>query len=152
MQKLIIALLLLLIGFIAPACLSPTTQTANAMFARYTDADLVQASSLIVTAKLLGHTELSLNAPPIKLNLGVLQVNEVIKGNPAQAVVLIELPAPEAPRSSSDLTYQTGQTGLWFLQTRTPQDAGIYRADHPQRFLPNATAAQIAPFRQLIQR
>lgn len=149
MKKFIIALLLLLLGFIAPACLSPTTKTANAMFASYTDAELVQTSSLIVTGTLLGQTQLTINKPRIKLNLGVLQVTEVLKGNPAQTLALLELPATDGLRSSSDLTYRPGQAGLWFLHPRTPNDEGIYRADHPQRFLPEATPKQIEPFREL---
>jgi hypothetical protein len=149
MKKIMIALLLLLLGVIAPACLSPTPKTAHAMFAKYTDADLVQASALIVTGKLLGHTQLTLNQGQIKLNLGVVQVNDVLKGNPEKTLILLELPAADAPRSSSDLTYQTGQTGLWFLQPRTPTDDGIYRANHPQRFLSAATTDRIQSFRKL---
>jgi hypothetical protein len=107
-------------------------------FARFSDADLVDRSEVIVVAELIGHTQLTLAPSRAVTTYGVLQVREALKGAvPASnALLLLEQPTPGGPISSSDIRYRVGQSGLWFLRVRTPGDVGPYLADHPQRFVP----------------
>ena len=110
------------------------------MWARMTDAELVAGSSLIVSGTLIGETQLRLASTD--LHAGIVKVDAVHKGDRQTSIVVLALPAaPGAPgaqaaRSSSDLTYRTGQAGLWFLRLRSAQEEGVYVADHPQRFTP----------------
>ena len=107
------------------------------MWARMTDAELVAGSALIVSGTLIGETQLRLaNA---ELRAGIVKVDAVHKGDRQTLIVVLALPAApgaQAARSSSDLTFHTGQAGLWFLRLRSAQEEGIYVADHPQRFTP----------------
>jgi hypothetical protein len=147
MKKIVTVLFLLILGLMTPSCLLPTSPPAQAMFAQYTDADLVQSSPLIVNGKFLGETHIILEKDQINLNLGIIQIDEVLKGDSAK-FVLLALPR-NAHIVSEVVTYHAGQKGLWFLQPRMPEETGIYRADHPQRFLSEATGEQIDHFRQL---
>jgi len=123
-----------------------------AMWATLTDKQLVAKSDLIVMAELIGQTEVKLAADGAILLLGVLQVEEVLKGDRQQTAVLLVLPSPGAPRASTDILYRKGQRGLWFLRARTQGESGLYLADHPQRFL-SATreAGRIEEFRRVLQ-
>ena len=97
-----------------------------------TDQELIDASEVIVTGTLIGQSRVKTGATD--LTLGVVSVEQVFKGG-AGRVVLIALPGPERPISSSDITYKIGQSGLWFLRIRGADERGIYVADHPQRFV-----------------
>ncbi len=128
-MKLLISLLLLMI------CIIVSPYKANAMWVALTDTELIQQSDIIVIGELIGQTQVMLMACQERLSLGVLQVKEVLKGDKAQTLLLLELPSPEVPRASTDISYKKGQKGLWFLRVRNPGEIGIYLADHPQRFL-----------------
>lgn len=109
-------------------------QTANAMWVKLSDSELIEKSDVIITAELIGQTQVDINR--VKLVIGVLKVEEVLKGDKNQAVTLLALPSTEGPRSSTDILYKDGQKGLWFLrEQKTESGTGIYLADHPQRFL-----------------
>lgn len=117
------------------------------MWARLTDSELVQQSDAIVIGEIIGQTEV-LAAPAIKLTLAVIRVDEVLKGDKHSiAVLLLELPSGES-RSSSDITYRRGQSGVWFLRLRSKSERGIYRADHPQRF---QTIDEAAPLIKMLR-
>ena len=108
--------------------------TANAMWAKLTDTELVEQSDVIITAELTGHTQATINQ--VEFDVGVLKVEEVLKGDKNQAVIHLALPSTEGPRKSDDIFYKEGQKGLWFLREREAEgESGIYLADHPQRFL-----------------
>jgi len=115
--------------------------TAYAIWAKkLSDTELIEQSDLIIAAELLGQTQVMINQ--VKLVLGVLKVEEVLKGDKNQTVLLLALPSPEGPRKSDDIFYKKGQKGLWFLHERKAKgEAGIYLADGPQRFLPMKQAA-----------
>ena len=107
-------------------------------FARYSDADLIERSEVVVVAEFLGPTQVTPAPGSPAVTYGVLKVQEVLKGAvPASRnLLLIEQSSPGGFISSSDITYRAGQTGLWFLRVRNPGDVGPYLADHPQRFVP----------------
>ncbi len=101
------------------------------------DAELVKSSVLIVTATYAGHSTFSLETQSPPLTLGVLQIEKVLKGGPNLGLVFIRVPNPGLPRKSDDIDYSEGQRGLWFLRADDTHD-GLYLADHPQRFVPDA--------------
>lgn len=142
------------IGALTGAAMLPNR--GHAMWASMTDEELVQKSSLIVMGEWVGQTAWvpagsALNAP--RMEIGAIAVQKVLKGEPATTLVLVSAVAPHAPRSSSDLIYKRGDLGLWLLTQGPGADAGIYRADHPQRFVSQASgAARIEKLRQLIAR
>lgn len=140
--------LLVLIGLIAGSFPS----RLNAMFALFTDRELIEKSDLIAHAEFLGQTEVHLGGTAGSLWLGVLAVRDVLKGSPREKVVLIIVPSPAKPISSSDISYRPGQHGLWFLAARPGGPAGIYVADHPQRFMPaGSEQAKIEAFIKLLR-
>lgn len=109
--------------------------SVQAMWVWLTDAELVENSQLIVMATYIGRTEVTLEKGGRVIYLGVLDVDDTLKGN-RQEVVLLKLPLPEGiPHKSDDIFFHSGQKGLWFLR-KDSQQAGIYLIDNPQRFVP----------------
>jgi hypothetical protein len=107
-------------------------ESALAMWTRLTDQQLLDGSDVIVTGTLIGQSRVKVGAAD--LTLGVVSVEQTFKGSVA-GVVLIMLPGPDRPVSSSDIRFKVGQSGLWFLRLRGADERGIYVADHPQRFV-----------------
>lgn len=110
-------------------------EITNAMWVKMSDTELVEQSDVIVTAELIGQTQVMINQA--RYVIGALKVEEVLKGDKNQVIILLALPPTEGPRKSDDIFYKKGEKGLWFLRERKEKgDAGIYLADHPCRFIP----------------
>ena len=126
-------------------------QTANAMWVKLSDTELVEKSDVIITAELIGQTQVDINQA--KFVVGVLKVEEVLKGDKDQTIIMLALPSAEGPHSSTDIFYKDGQKGLWFLRKRkVKEESGIYLADHPQRFVSEKHAdAQIEIVRTILK-
>jgi hypothetical protein len=137
--------LIIVLGFII------SLQTANAMWVKLSDTELVEKSDVIITAELTGQTQVDINQA--KFVVGVLKVEEVLKGDKGQTVILLALPSAEGPRSSTDIFYKDGQKGLWFLREQKAESGtGIYLADQPQRFVSEKHAvAQIEIIRNILK-
>ena len=137
--------ILIALGFII------SLQSANAMWVKLSDTELVEKSEVIITAELIGQTQVDINQA--KFVVGVLKVEEVLKGDKDLAVILLALPSAESPRSSTDIFYKDGQKGLWLLRERKVKgESGIYLADHPQRFVSEKHAvAQIELIRNILK-
>lgn len=117
------------------------------MWTEASDAELVKTSALIVTAIYVGQSTFSINtkaanSQATSLTLGILQIEKVYKGDSDikstdLKQVFIRVPNPAWLRKSDDIIYSYSQRGLWFLRT---DDAypGLYLADQPQRFVPEA--------------
>ena len=111
------------------------TGSVQAMWARMTDAELVESSQLIVMATYRGKAEAGLKVDGEILHLGVLDVDKTLKGNQRE-VIFLQLPQSESLlRKSDDIFFHSGQKGLWFLR-EVSQHKGIYAIDNPQRFVP----------------
>ena len=111
----------------------PFSFSAVAMWAKMTDQELIGNSSLIVSAKLIGITEITPSKNGHPLRLGVLQITRTFKGDKDLSVVFIKLPKPSNPISSTDIFYSKGDKGIWFLRRDRHGMSGIYYADNPQR-------------------
>lgn len=123
----------------------------HASWARMTDAELIAQSDVIVVGELVGETRVKLQSERETLRLGVISVQEVLKGDPNQNIVLLVLPSQEGLRLSAEILYHKGQRGLWFLRLRSAKEVGLYVADHPQRFLsPTSEAQRIEAFRDAL--
>ena len=114
--------------------LAVTSMEAHGMFARYTETQLIESSSLIVVGTLIGRTTLQLSADAGQLNVGVIAIEDRLKGDQDESIALILLPSEGPTLVSDSITYEVGQQGLWFLRSRDPDARGLYVADHPQRF------------------
>ena len=123
------------------------------MWAKMSDAELLLESDLIVVGTWQGLAPASKGSAAAMPNIGVVAVSEVLKGPAKTTRALVVVPAPDAPRSSSDIQYRIGDKGLWLLRRRPGELADLYLADHPQRFVPVATEAdRIKALRELLQR
>lgn len=127
------------------------------MFAQMSDEELIRSSDLIVVGEWVGQSSLLVSAAAKPLEVGALAITKVLKGTPGQSLALVATVAANAPRSGSDLLYWRGDKGLWLLRLRpasnTSTGAGIYLADHPQRFVPEAGgAARIGALRRSLMR
>jgi hypothetical protein len=116
----------------ALACWTTTVMSGD--WAYLTPDEMAAQSALIVIGRLVGHEQVRWTdaAPP--MNVGVIAVEEVLKGEPGQRVALIELP-PTRPKglfSSSDVRLADGAHGLWYLRRRAE---GLYQIDRPDRFI-----------------
>lgn len=125
--------------------------TTNAMWVKLSDTELIEQSDVIITAELIGQTQVTMEQS--KIVIGVLEVGEVLKGDKNKAVILLALPSTEGPRKSDDIFYKTGQKGLWFLREQvTEGEAGFYLADHPQSFISKEHADdQIKAIRKILE-
>jgi hypothetical protein len=119
------------------------------MWAPLSDTELLRSSDLIGLGQWLGQTRLQPGPQAEALELGVLQFSEIWKGPSGLRLALLRGRPDQAPRSSSDAVFQPGQQGLWLL-TLQPGAQGLYRCEHPQRFLP-AGSASIERLRRLWQ-
>lgn len=106
----------------------------HTMWAKMTEAQLLEYSPLIITGELLGESEVRGMVSNEAVNLGVIRVDKVLKGKVEGSLVFLALPSRVQPRSSSMIDYQVGAKGLWYLRHRSEGDT-IYLADHPQRFV-----------------
>ena len=109
--------------------------SAEAMFIKLSEEELIEQSGLIVVGELIGRSQVSLATQERPQLLGVIRVEEVLKGARATAVAFLALPGGKI-MASSDLTYTDGQNGLWYLRLRNADVEGVYVADHPQSFVP----------------
>lgn len=117
---------------------------ATAMWAKMTQVELVQASPLIVLATLEKIVRIPMAGNGGARPVGVLRIENVLKGDSRADIALIALPDPDEPIISSDLTYKVGQTGLWFLHPAGAEEGAVlFAADHPQRFVAADQAATI---------
>ena len=124
---------------------------AHAMWARLSDAQLIETSSLIVVGTLTKTATTPSNGRT--RTVGVIEIETVLKGNLGTKAVWLNVPQPGSPISSSDIYYGIGQKGLWFLRLLGPESAAIYAADHPQRFVPFTNAGpRIEAVRKFLKR
>ncbi|WP_300336081.1 hypothetical protein [Accumulibacter sp.] len=122
-----------------------------AMWARMSESELLERSDVVVSGTLIGQSQV--RAAGEDMVLAVIKIDTVYKGAAGQSVAFLVLPAADRPLSSSDLHYQVGQSGLWFLRQRSAAERGLFLADHPQRFTPSATASvQIEALRKMLPR
>lgn len=128
-------------------------RSSLAMFVRLSDEELISRSDLIVLGEWMGQSAVGASAlgdSAARLDLGAVAVSDVLKGPAGQTVVFIATPSAEAARTGSDLHHRRGERGLWLLRAKPGAPAGIYLADHPQRF--ETDAARIDALRRLLKR
>ena len=110
----------------------------QAMWARMSDAELIEKSQLIVVGEWIGQSPLRLGQEGAAMELAVIAVSEVLRGPQSSSVAFVAVPGSEQPVSSSDLRFKRGDSGVWFLRLRrSGEPNGPYVVDHPQRFLPS---------------
>ncbi len=127
---------------------------AHAMFARMSDQQLIDASEVIVVGTLTRFVTAPDPADGENRTFGLVEVHQALKGQ-ADGTLMLAVPQPGGPVSSSDIYYRKSDKGLWFLrrvsqkgQTGTP----VFAADNPQRFVPMGEAAPgIAAVRKAMQ-
>ena len=119
------------------------------MFVKLTDEELVEQSELIVVGELIGRS--SVGAAPDARMLGVIRIDDTLKGEASATVAFLALPARMTLMKSDDIIHSDGQRGLWYL--RESEEHGVYLADHPQRFVPMDQASeQIDTLRERLAR
>jgi hypothetical protein len=125
------------------------TGSAQAMWTKAGQVELVESSDVIVRATFIGQASVGLsslhcvNANDLKgaseVDFGVLNVIEVLKGS-NEEIFLLRVPSSKGLlRRSDSIYYQPGQTGLWYLRPDN-EYKGLYLADHPNRFVNSENA------------
>jgi hypothetical protein len=129
----------------------PFAAPARAMWARMSEAELVQHSELVVLGEWASDAPAALPNAPAQA-VGRIAVAEVWKGPPGLKTVSVVVPAPGAPLASDAITYRRGDRGLWLLRP-WQGGGGLYAADHPQRFVREGSdAALLKTLRELLGR
>ncbi len=108
--------------------------SAAADWAQLSPEELASQSVLIVVGECLGQERVQLTADGPVINLGVLRVESVLKGDAGRTMALLLLP-PSRPGglvSSTDVFVKKGQRGLWYLKHKSE---GLYQVDRPDRFV-----------------
>ncbi len=115
--------------------------SAQAMWTKAGQVELVESSDVIVRATFLGQASVNLSSlKSVKeVDFGVLNVIEVLKGDNAE-IFLLRVPSSKGLlRRSDNIYYKLGQTGLWYLRPDN-EYKGLYLADHPGRFVSSENA------------
>jgi len=110
----------------------------NAMWAKMSYTELIEKSAVILLGEMIGQNEVILPADQSHRCIGVLKVEEILKGDKDQTVIFLQMPCKVL--KSDDIIYKQGQKGVWFLRLRSNGEQGIYMADNPQRFVPSKKA------------
>ena len=112
------------------------------MFARMSENELVATSALVVVGTLV-RDETSMAGGETR-QVGIIEVESVLKGDSNPGTVRLALAAPGQPVASDAITYRVGAKGLWYLRRLGAGDSRdgtqVYAADHPQRCVPVAEA------------
>jgi hypothetical protein len=124
----------LIIGLL---CLLPFT-TLHASWAKPTQAQVIESSALIIEAELIDIFSTQFNDRPI--DLGLLKISKIHKGNPIQSLVTIQLPVRSDIVKSTDIFYPKSTSGLWLLALNKN---GLLTANFPWCFLPIHKAQSI---------
>jgi hypothetical protein len=125
-----------------------TSMQAAGDFAYLSPEDLARQSDLIVVGEFIGRDRVQFSAAGPVLDVGVVRVESVLKGDAGRSIVLLTLP-PIRPRGlvgSAEVAPTQGQRGLWYF---TRKSDGLYTIDRPDRFVAMAdAAARIRALRQ----
>ncbi len=133
------------------AVLTIISMEAVGMFARYSETELIKSSDLIVVGTLIGRTTLQLGTDTGQLSVGVIVIEDQLKGAQDESIALLLLPSENKALVSETIAYKIGQQGLWFLRPRDPVARGLYVADHPQRFEPmEGIVERVADMKSLV--
>jgi len=116
------------------------SEGAQAMFARYSDAQLIETSALIAVGTVTRITKVVRPSDGRERTVGIIEIETLLKGAPGTNIARLDLPQRGVAIKSTDIHYKVGQKGLWFLRRVSQGPVAIYTADHPQRFVPFASA------------
>jgi len=96
--------------------------------------ELARQSDLILVGEFLGRERVKLADHGATLNIGVIRVESVLRGEAGHSVVLLLLPPirPGGLVASADIRIDKGQRGLWYLKRKSE---GLYLVDRPDRFV-----------------
>lgn len=123
------------------------------MWAPLSDEELLKTSDLVVLGEWAGQTPMTTAGQPAGRDLGVILVKEIFRGPTTLTLVLVSAPRLSGLRSSEDITYARGASGLWFLRKYPGGPVDLYAADHPKRFIDDRTgASRIADWQRRLKR
>lgn len=125
---------------------------AHSMWAALSDDELERRSELVVQGRWAGTATAGVAPGQAPVEFGVILVDDVLRGPAGLKVVLVRQRTVGAPRSSTDLTFEPGVRGLWFLRAGASGPEGDYLLDHPQRFIRDAPPAVVNTWRQRLQK
>lgn len=121
------------------------------MWAGMSDQELIDSSQLIVIATYIGSTDISLLSDDKPQRIGILAIQETLKGSKQEVIFLYLSPSYGGPQRSDEFGFQAGQKGLWFLQ-KNDKNQNTFTIKHPQRFIPgDELDKRIDPIRRLLQ-
>jgi hypothetical protein len=96
--------------------------------------EIYDQSDLVVWGEYVGSENVQLPTQAVPVNLGVVRVDSVVKGEKLERLRLALPPVrPGGLISDNDVFFEKGQRGLWYLKRRSD---GVYLADRPDRFVP----------------
>lgn len=114
-------------------------QPVLAMWAKLSDEDLIHRSALIVLGEWVGESSLSTNQGGPEIRVGAIAVQQVLRDSTSspstRSLALLNLGPAGVPLASDSLTFLRGNRGLWLLRVDTHDPRGLFRCDHPQRFV-----------------
>jgi len=109
------------------------TTKASALWIKMDDCELINKSPIIVKAEFREGNLTELGDAPAHVGMGTLIVEHIYKGDIKLRTILIKQPKPNGPRKSTDITFEQGQSGIWYL-AQSPYGSHIYSAGQPQRY------------------
>lgn len=123
------------------------------MWAPLSDEELLKTSDLVVLGEWAGQAQITSSGQTVGRDVGVILAKEIYRGPPTLTIVLVSVPQTGGPRSSEDIVYARGASGLWFLRKYPGGPVDLYAADHPMRFIDSKTGhTRIADWQRRLKR
>lgn len=112
---------------------------AGASWAGMTMDELVDGSDIVIVGEVVD-VRPAPAAEGAGFDIGTVSVKEVLSGGLTTAEVMVLFPSERSRvKTSVDISYKVGQSGVWFLRKKPGsvkgQAASFYLADHPQRLM-----------------
>ena len=105
---------------------------AYACYEAMSDERMIMKSDLIVVGEITRVRRVGFRKN--RKSVATIKIGETLKGDENETVKLAFPVRQRGMMKSTDIFYEKGQEGIWFL--RKPEDDDFYYADHPARFQP----------------
>ena len=125
--------------------------TSQAIWKDVTSEEMIEQSIIILQGALIGTARLSLEDKSEILNLGIIQISEVLKGKNEKGVALIVIRSENKSVASTQLKFVIGQKGIWILDLYSTPENDLYVVNHPQKFIPSKEKEKIRKIKYLLQ-
>lgn len=131
-------------------CFCLSTSSTLGSWIKLSPKQLVTQSNLAVIGEYIGTTRIKSFPAGNELIVGVIKVNNILKGSVQDELILIAIRNAKGALMASTTSFKKGQKGLWLLTQYSPDNAVLYSANHPQQFIPSSNIDAMSVMKKLL--